>query len=55
MNLVIDSLREVVGTPAVYVDGVIDYGLLAEYIGAVVLVIVVVFSVFKLIARCFGK
>lgn len=55
MNTVIDGLRQVVGVPSFYVDGVVDYGAVTEYMVACLLVCVVVASVFKILVRWFEK
>lgn len=54
MQKLIDSLREIIGTPDFYItngsySGSWDYGAMIEYIGALLLVLVIVASVFKLI------
>lgn len=54
MQTLIDSLREIIGTPDFYItngsySGSWDYGAMIEYIGALLLVFIVVASVFKLI------
>lgn len=52
---VIDGLRQVLGAPSVYVDGVIDYGLLAEYIVAAAILYCVVRSIFGIVVRAFER
>lgn len=47
MQTLTESLRSVLGDPSFFVDGVIDYGLLIEYLLAGILFIFVVSSIFK--------
>lgn len=55
MQTIIEALREIIGTPDFYVrlGGATnyswDYGAMIEYFGALLLVLIVVASVFKLI------
>lgn len=54
MQTVIESLREIIGTPDFYIEGsnyssTWDYGAMIEYAGALILILVVVSSVFKII------
>lgn len=50
MQSLINSMREIIGNPQFYLsDGSWDYGSMIEYIGALLLVLIVVSSVFKLI------
>lgn len=55
MQTVINALREIIGTPEFYVrlggstNYSWDYGAMIEYFGALLLVLIVVSSVFKLI------
>lgn len=55
MQTVIDALREVIGAPEFYTklgnqtNYTWDYGAMLEYAGALILVLVVVSSVFKII------
>ena len=53
MQTLIEALREIVGTPDFYIQGTdpVNYGAMFEYFGALVLVLVVVSSVFKLIVH----
>lgn len=52
MQTLIDTLRQIIGTPDFYIEGnnynsTWDYGAMLEYVGALILIIVVVISVFK--------
>lgn len=55
MQTLINALREIIGTPEFYVrlagsqNYSWDYGAMIEYFGALLLVLIVVASVFKLI------
>lgn len=56
MNSLIEALREIIGTPDFYIEGsnyssTWDYGAMIEYMGALILIIVVVISVFKFIRQ----
>lgn len=53
MQTLIEALREIIGTPDFIIQGTdtINYGAMFEYFGALVLVLVVVSSVFKLIVH----
>lgn len=50
MQPIIDSLREILGTPQFYLDsGAFDYGSALEYSVCALLLLVVVSSVFKIL------
>jgi hypothetical protein len=54
MQTVLQALRELIGTPDFYLEGSgysgsWDYGAMIEYFGALLLVLIVVSSVFRLI------
>ena len=54
MQTLIEALREIIGSPEFYItngsySGSWDYGAMIEYIGTLLLVLIVVASVFKLI------
>lgn len=49
MPTVIDGLRQILGKPEFYVEGVLDYGAVFEYFVGAVILCLVVCSVFKLI------
>lgn len=54
MVSVIDGLRQVIGVPNFYIDGVIQYDAVLEYFVASVVVCIVVCSIFKLLGKVFG-
>lgn len=54
LDSVLDSLRDFLGAPSVYVNGELDYGLLLEYAFAGIILCIVVSCVFKLLFRLFG-
>lgn len=47
MQSLIDSVREVIGSPNFYVDGVLDYGAVTEYFVCSIILLVVISSIFK--------
>lgn len=54
MQTVIEALRDILGTPDFYIEGsnyssTWDYGAMIEYAGALILVLIVVSSVFKIL------
>lgn len=54
MQTVLQALRELIGTPDFYIEGSgysgsWDYGAMIEYFGALLLVLIVVSSVFRLV------
>lgn len=58
MQTLIESLREIIGTPDFYIEsgsysGSWDYGAMLEYAFCGILVCVVVISVFKLVRKAF--
>ncbi|MBO5143748.1 MAG: hypothetical protein J6J11_08155 [Treponema sp.] len=59
MQTLIESLREIIGTPDFYIEGTNsyssswDYGAMLEYAFCGILVCVVVISVFKLVRKAF--
>lgn len=60
MQTLIESLREIIGTPDFYIEsgsnygsGTWDYGAMLEYAFCGILVCVVVISVFKLVRKAF--
>lgn len=55
MNTLIEGLRQIVGIPNVYIDGSIDYGLLAEYIACCAILYCVVRSVLGVVVRAFER
>lgn len=55
MITVIEAIREILGNPPQLIEGAVDYGALAEYVGGIVLICIVVFSIFKILVRAFGS
>lgn len=60
MQSVLDSLRDIIGTPDFYIEssgysGSWDYGAMIEYFVAAILLVVVVSSVFRIISRLFAR
>lgn len=55
MNTLIEGIRQIIGIPSVYVDGVLDYGLLAEYIACAAILYCVVRSIFGIVVRAFER
>lgn len=60
MTTLIESLRQIIGSPDFYIEngnysGSWDYGAMIEYIGCILIVIVVVASVFRFITRIAGR
>ena len=57
MQTLIDSLREIVGSPEFYdtVSGTWDYAAMCEYLSCVLLVIVVVASVFRILGKLVSR
>lgn len=58
MQTLIESLRDIIGTPDFYIEGSNyssswDYGAMLEYAFCGILVCVVVISVFKLVRKAF--
>lgn len=57
MQTIIDALREIIGNPEFYVrmgsqqNYTWDYGAMLEYFGALMLVLIVVGSIFKLLVH----
>lgn len=53
MNSLIDGLRSIIGVPSFYdaINGVWHYDLMVEYVGCLLLVLVVVCSIFRLISK----
>lgn len=56
MQTVLEALREIIGTADFYIEngnysGSWDYGAMLEYFGALMLVLIVVGSVFKLLVH----
>lgn len=51
MSTVLDSIRSIIGQPAVMVNGSLDYGALLEYFGALLILCVVIASVFRFIGK----
>lgn len=50
-----EAMREVLGEAPQIIEGSVDYGALAEYVGGIVLLCIVVFSIFKILVRAFGS
>lgn len=60
MTTLIESLRQIIGTPDFYIEGSgysgsWDYGAMIEYIGCILILIVVIASVFRFVTRIAGK
>lgn len=47
----ISSMRDIIGIPQFYVEGQLDVGLALEYFGALLILVVVVCSVFKILCK----
>lgn len=59
MQTLIETMREILGTPIFYIENsgyssTWDYGAMLEYMGAVIILCVVIASVFKFL-RCLVK
>lgn len=50
-NSLIASMRDIIGIPQFYIDGQIDIGLALEYFGALLILVVVVSSIFKILCK----
>lgn len=55
MKTMIDSLREIIGTPNFYIDGSWDYGAMIEYFVCAVILCIVVSSVFRFIGKLVSR
>lgn len=54
MNTLLEGLRSILGVANFYPNGVLDYGVMTEYILGGVILTVVVYSVFRIIGKVIG-
>ena len=55
MNTMIEGLRQVIGKPEFYdvSTGAVQYDLMCEYFAAVIIIVIVVASVFRILGKVF--